>query len=360
LGLSVVIVVQAEKTQDPFYIIAHMANSRASLKWAVEQGANAIENDLQFNGDGNPTIFQHEFPCDCICLVSFSDHICLDALYLKCSGPEASDDAAGHMQHVARLEGIALYFIDSKVDAKWGGRLIKAGAAVVPFMDKNLFGYGYKGKVVIGSGKVNTYAYIRAAVMAAHNSPNRDRYFFTFDQEGDNYHDTIAMLSRLTNNRVYGTGISSCSGTTFHSGIGDGVAGKIAGQSGMTYIWTIDKESTMRDYINRGVQGIMTNRVGLAKQVAMSMGLTMAKPSTSIPKSTVSVSSPNKCDCDYHPGGCTISWPPPSGKACKCKYKMGWTCGGSLTSCDTSQTKCANPDESQEACRLGQGDCGGY
>jgi hypothetical protein len=37
-------------------------------------------------------------------------------------------------------------------------------------------------------------------------------------------------------------------------------------------------------------------------------------------------------------------------------------CGfvSSVVSCDISQSKCANPDESKEACQLGGGNCGGY
>jgi hypothetical protein len=37
-----------------------------------------------------------------------------------------------------------------------------------------------------------------------------------------------------------------------------------------------------------------------------------------------------------------------------------WACVGSLVSCDVSQPKCANPDESEEACELGGGNCDGY
>jgi hypothetical protein len=135
----------------------------------------------------------------------------------------------------------------------------------------------------------------------------------------------------------------------------------------MTIVWTIDLKPEMKKLINLGVQGILTNRVGVAKQVVNSMGLTMANTSASIPPSTVNVLSPNKCDCDYHNNGCMISWPAPSGKACKCKRKTSWasggplaSCDGSVVSCDVSQPKCANPDESKKACRLGQGDCGGY
>merc|ERR1712133_235511 len=38
--------------------------------------------------------------------------------------------------------------------------------------------------------------------------------------------------------------------------------------------------------------------------------------------------SANYCDCDYHPGGCTISQAPPEGWKCKCRYKGFWTCDG--------------------------------
>jgi glycerophosphoryl diester phosphodiesterase len=360
LAFICVKVMQAEKTKDPFYIIAHMANNVNSLKWAVSQGANAIENDFQFNDDGQPTVVEHGDPCDCLFAITKSN-ICRQGLERQCAGPKASNDAAAQLQHVAHLNGVALYIVDPKVKAVWGSRLVKAGQAIVPFLDKNLFGYGYKGKVIIGSLKVNTYDYIQAAVTAANSSVHKDRYFFTFDGEGDDYQGAMSTLSRLTTHRVYGTGITAFLGETFYGAIESGVTGKSKGENGLTYIWTIDKESSMRDYINRGVQGLMTNRVGVAKRIVKSMGLKMAKPSTSIPVSNATIPPIDKCDCDYNPGGCMISWPAPSGKACECQYKsLMWTCEGSLVNCDISHPKCSIPDESKEACELGQGDCDGY
>ncbi|CAF5130794.1 unnamed protein product, partial [Rotaria sp. Silwood1] len=79
------------------------------------------------------------------------------------------------------------------------------------------------------------------------------------------------MLSRFTNNRVYGTGISSCVSGTYYTGISQSVAGKAAGHHGMNYIWTLDKESSMQTYIELGIQGIITNRVALARNLAISM-----------------------------------------------------------------------------------------
>ncbi|CAF4039772.1 unnamed protein product [Adineta steineri] len=315
---------EAAKTKDPFYIIAHMANNRETLDWAVSQGADGIESDFQFNNDGYPSVIEHGWPCDCRVNI-YKDSICRHGLHGSCSGSKARNDPTAHVRHVAQLKGVALFIIDSKIKAKLGNRLVKAGKKTISFLDKNLFKYGYKGKVIIGSSKVDTFEYIKGAVIAANNSANKDHYFFTFDGEGDDYKNIINE------------------------------------EHGMTYIWTLDKESSMKDYINRNVQGIITNRIALAKRVAVSMGVTMANVSTPIPTSKFSTPPVDKCDCDYHKGGCTISWPAPSKKACKCRYKdLMWTCEGSLVDCDVSLPKCLNPDASKEACQLGQGDCDGY
>ena len=359
MAMSSVNMIQGEKTEDPFYIIAHMANNRQSIDWAVSQGANGLENDFQFDDDGQPTVVEHGDPCDCYC--SFTrTNICHRGLQGKCAGPKASNTAANQLQYIAQLRNLALYIVDSKIEVNWNDRLIKAGQAIIPFLDRNLFEYGYRGQVIISSAKMNTYDYIEAAVRTANNSINRDRYFFTFDGEDDDYQGVMSTLSRLTNRRVYGTGISACGGKTFYFAIQRAVIGKNNGENGMTYIWTIDKESSMREYISRGVQGIITNRVAVAKRVAVSMGLTMAKPSTAISVSDVSISPVEKCDCDYHPGGCMISKAAPSGQACQCRYQFLWTCEGSIISCDISLPKCVKPDRSKEACELGQGDCDGY
>ena len=67
------------------------------------------------------------------------------------------------------------------------------------------------------------------------------------------------------------------------------------------------------------------------------------------------------CDCDYHPGGCSISQTAPHDTACKCKYKGGWTCGGEVERClDPSSRYCRIPDQSAQSCFQGNGDCEGY
>ncbi|XP_029440458.1 uncharacterized protein LOC115080438 [Rhinatrema bivittatum] len=67
------------------------------------------------------------------------------------------------------------------------------------------------------------------------------------------------------------------------------------------------------------------------------------------------------CDCDYHCGGCSISRVAPPNKACHCKYKGLWTCGGEVTDCKQPDAPyCKNPDRTLASCLEGGGDCGAY
>ncbi|XP_075431600.1 uncharacterized protein LOC142468858 [Ascaphus truei] len=69
----------------------------------------------------------------------------------------------------------------------------------------------------------------------------------------------------------------------------------------------------------------------------------------------------DSCDCDYHPGGCTISQLPPANLACYCTYKGAWTCGGEIRECPQPDApKCKTPDKSLATCLQGGGDCGAY
>ncbi|UJR29679.1 hypothetical protein I4U23_017227 [Adineta vaga] len=360
LQLSILFVVQTAKTQDPFYIIAHMTNTKAAVDWALSQGANALETDIRFNNDGNPTTVSHGSPCDCICALT-NDHICKALDGDQCDGSAGSNDAVNHLQYIATLNTVALLYIDSKVDPAWGSRLKKAGEAIIPFVDSNLMAKGFQGKVLISAAKIASYDYIQAAVLTATNSAYKDRYFFTFDEEGNEYYDVISMLSRLTTNRIYSTGTSGCLPKVFNSALTASIAGRTTSENGLTIIWTVDLDSSMEDYINMGVHGILTNRVAALKNVANSMGLTLANPSSSIPISTKNLSSPNKCSCEYKNGGCSISFPAPLKAACQCiKFPLLPWCIGSVVSCDQSQAKCIQSDASKEACQLGKGNCAGY
>ena len=96
----------------------------------------------------------------------------------------------------------------------------------------------------------------------------------------------IFKLPRLTNRRIYG----SCSTSRYFTGLDIPIHGKIQGEHGLTTAWTIDSESDMKQLINRGVNSILTNRVGTLKKIAQSLGLTLATDSAPILLSTVNIS----------------------------------------------------------------------
>ena len=67
------------------------------------------------------------------------------------------------------------------------------------------------------------------------------------------------------------------------------------------------------------------------------------------------------CDCNYHPGGCSISLAAPVNSACQCKYVGAWTCKGYIVACkDKSSPFCKSPDRSYKSCEQGDGNCKGY
>ncbi|CAF4949437.1 unnamed protein product, partial [Rotaria sp. Silwood1] len=186
-----------------------MANTNFAVDWAVAQGANGIECDIHFDGSGNPSIIEHGPGCDCGCATG-NDHICV-ALQGRCSGSKARENPATYMQNIARHAGIALFFVDSKVSARMGQTL---------------------GKVVISSASFSTFAYVQAAAIAAKGSRNSHRYFFTVDQEGNNYEGVMNKMCPVTNNRVYGTGTGSCGEVvTYYDAIKAAVAGKKQGEN---------------------------------------------------------------------------------------------------------------------------------
>ena len=365
-----------------FYNIAHMAQTESAVDWALDQGANAVEIDVAFNTvTGALKLVKHGAPCDCSCKCpaplwnicsSMTGYVCSVLIHdvSKGSPCNAASAVSSLLRHLGSKNQLALIVIDGKIEkeAMREIAMLKAGRNMVSALKRYLFASGYGGKVIVGTPKLNTYSYLQGAVALA-NTYNglKDRIFFTVDMEKNNIVATLQKLHTLpTKNIVYGTGISACG---LRSSIKDSTVqlafiNKVKGVAGLAYIWTIDKTSSMRHYLPH-VQGIMTNYPGDLYEVLMKAGIQLATKSSTIPATTssgvITSTSGYSCDCDYHPGGCSISRAAPSGMACKCFYKWFWTCGGTVVQCrDPSSNVCRNPDESVSSCTQGSGDCEGY
>jgi glycerophosphoryl diester phosphodiesterase len=356
----------ALSSRTDFYAIAHMTNTPAAAIWAVSEGANGVEIDLRFREDGTPDTFRHGggIVCDCICSAGQSDHVCR-----VLHGCEDQSSVSNMFATLAPMSTLALVMLDTKITGAESVAMQEAaGARIVKMLTTDLFGKGYRGKVVISAAKTDVLAYIASAAKAAASSPYRARIYFAFDQTGKTESDAACTLKTLsglpTKNRVFGTGISACGTGDYKPAIRTAANNENAGVSGFTYVWTLDSESSMRGYIDSGARGILTNRPKKLVDLARRMGRTLARPESAIPAATSNTVLGNAqcgCDCDYHPGGCVISKPAPAGQACKCSYKGAWTCGGSVTACSNPGSPlCRAPDTSIAACALGGGDCDGY
>ena len=355
--ISFLLIIESAPSSDPFYIIAHRVNNRTALDSALEQGANAIEHDIQFNSSGYPSVFENGRMLDCECL-DLPGHNChYDSSELLCTGSNTTRNIIEHVEDIATRPGIALYYIDSKF--KIIDQFSLAGKNIIPFLDKHLFGRGYQGNVLISTPFIASFDYIQSAVIAAIGSINKNQYYFTFDAENYEYRNVISMLSRLTNKRIYSTHIERHLASNYLGRIKISTAGKSLGENGLTFTWTIDYEDRMKDSIEAGVNGIVTNEVADLKKVVQWFGLNLATSSTPIPSSNRYVPSENKCRCLGLKVPCRIIYPAPPKTACRCNSTFSF-CEGFVVDCDHSHPKCINPDLSKESCELGKGLCKDY
>lgn len=349
-----------------FYVIAHMTNTPDAVRWAVREGANAVEIDVRFDADGTPRELRHGGVCDCICSLGHDDHVCA-ALTGDC---EASSSIPDMLATIASLGELALVVVDSKIDGEASIDAQRAaGKRVVDALENGLFRGGYRGKVVIGAPRTDAIAYIQSAAALANASTYASRISVAFDQMGKDESDascTLDTLRPFASRRAFGTGISACATGDFTPAIRAAAAHERDGKSGLTYAWTLDKESSMRRYIEAGARGIITNKPRRLAEVAAAMGKTKARAQSALRASSNAPidgagDSQCGCDCNYEPGGCVVAKLAPPGRACKCEMAGPWRCRGVVTECnDTSSALCARPDTSIAACVLGGGDCEGY
>jgi len=134
-------------------VIAHMTNTKGSVKWGLDQGANGVELDLRFSREGYPTEFRHGGVCDCscTCLEGCKDYGVCSALWAEgkshCgarTGAEALTQYLGQEEIRSRL---AIIYIDSKLDNSMKD-YFGAGRRVVELLNTNVLAKGYKGNPI--------------------------------------------------------------------------------------------------------------------------------------------------------------------------------------------------------------------
>lgn len=340
---------------DPFYVIAHMTNLPSTAEWGLQQGANALEMDLNFE----TWKFHHGAPCDCWCRFG-TEGIC--GLHDPvCTGGTDVDTMFNELVK-SKYRDLAMVYIDSKIGSIKGSKAA-AGERVADKIMSILFTKGYKGIVIVAVPDLSGVEYLQAVADTIKRTGWEGRVFYNIDMERNVVH-VLEALIKISPYRAFSTGISACVHGNYHDEIRlaslNYAAGVISLPPG---IWTLDKTSSMEEYIDFGARSIMTNKPAKAVSVSGSNGYDLAAPSFRPGKATsdVIVRSKSRCDCDFHTGGCSISTPAPNGQSCRCEYEGAWTCTGSVMPCACeSSYRCKWPDYSVQSCVQGGGDCDGY
>ena len=358
--------------------MVHMANTISAVDWAIGRQANGVEIDLEFDpSTGDLVQIHHGPPCDCTCKCPpplfglcglMTDQVCSPLFYdVKGDPCEAATPVDVMFKHLAAKSEIALIYIDSKIKSMDTTAKQNAGINAVKAANEYLFNENYGGKVIIGILHFSALPYLESVINEANKSPFKERIYFTIENEENNITGVLETLHSLpTANIVYGTGLSSCVPLLQIEDKTLELAeiNKARGVTGMSYMWTVDKESRMEHYIDY-LQGIMTNYPGRLYDILMKKGIVLANQASTIPVATSSDVITNTarftCDCGHHQGGCAISRAAPEGLACKCKNEIGLYCRGAVVQChDITDIYCKTPDTSVNSCLQGGGDCGGY
>lgn len=273
-----------------YYNIAHMVNTLPALDWAVQNGANAVEGDLQFDSTGAPTTFMHGFPADSFgynhvipFLTAAPTPLGGRANVCHLVGGDNSTPVVPWLAHVASMRAVALLIVDSKLTDSVN--LAAAGANVIAHLEQHLFGAGYVGNVIVSTDKVRHADYLRSSAERARGSPYSARISFAFDGR-DDYEQVAQTLRSITPRRVYGTGISAMSPATFYDQIRRSCVREHRGQVGLTYVWTLDSPDSMMRYLQAGARAIMTNMPGVCAEVLRANGMLLAAPQAPIPAAT--------------------------------------------------------------------------
>jgi glycerophosphoryl diester phosphodiesterase len=261
----------------PIWVIAHMTNSEDAVRWAAKSGANGVETDLQFDDNGNPTVFLHGGSCDCTC-VKYG--VC-NHLAKKCATSTRPETLLKTI--AAEHEALGLVIIDSKVGRKKMNRKA-AGRNVIGLLDTALFSnQEFKGVAIVSVSERDDSSYLQAAADAAGQSANAARIYFAIDGR-NKVSRVLETLKKLSSaNVVYGTGITACVKRGFKGNIATAARYEKAGMIGFVYIWTIDNKDSADSYLREGANGVITNAPAAMTEVLKKRGYTMATPGTVFP-----------------------------------------------------------------------------
>jgi hypothetical protein len=217
----------------PFYVIAHRTNSVNDVFGAVFRGANAIEFDVRHDSAGRRYCVNHDTTLFCerdelvgflrgVRQVASHANSPLAMVFIDFKEPDGNIDAAHTLMKIVREE----------LTEATG---LKAVLSMAALADAKLQFPRFRGDVRSGE----------ALSVDEHDGADEVAQFFE---------------DHRVSRRAYGNG-------TFVAGISIDIRNSIIRATGLraegwfnfVYVWTLANDSSMRDYLNLGVDGIFVN-----------------------------------------------------------------------------------------------------
>lgn len=245
----------------PIFNFAHMVNSIEEVSQFLDEGATAIEFDVNFHDNGTADDIHHGFPCDC---------------FRNCFKRADIDDFLDYIRSITNSDGpykgkLLLLLMDMKTSDVPAESQLAAGSDIASRLINHLWNNVPSNQamnVILSIESADEKEILRSAITAIqnHDSTLLNRLGFDVGQSSsmEDIGDMYAELN-ITGHRWYDEGITNCLNFLFDTNqleapIANREADDVTSFVDKAYFWTTDLKSTMREVLRLGVDGILTNK----------------------------------------------------------------------------------------------------
>lgn len=244
----------------PLYIVAHMVNSIYELEEYLGRGANAIEADLMFNGNGTIKNIYHGYPCDCYRVCDERENFATYLNYVR---------GMVDPNHANYQKSLTLLFLDLKLSEVSRSQKYKAGEEIAKHLITHLWNEKLSDpriSVLLSIGHTSDSDTVRG-VQDTFTKSNRGSALkrLGFDVGlNDDLNSIRKMWSNLgvKANRWQGDGITNCF-RMFREDSRLRQAVRIRDSENpfmeKVYDWTVDITVNIRRSLQLGIDAILTN-----------------------------------------------------------------------------------------------------
>nr|ANY30969.1 loxtox protein [Loxosceles similis] len=247
-------------TRRPIWIMGHMVNSIGQIDEFMRLGSNSLEFDINFDKDAKPVYTYHGVPCDCFRSCLYWEYI---GDYLTALRERTTP---GNPKY---RENLSLLVFDLKTNSLYDSQAAEAGRNLADDIFKYYWNEGNNGGrayMIISIPNLEHYDLITAFKHKFTSNGHEDLLDYVgFDfSANDNIPDVERVFEKVkvsgVPDRVWQSdGITNCIARSLDR-VKEAVKERDAGGIiNKIYVWTLDKVSSIKEALDAGVDGVMTN-----------------------------------------------------------------------------------------------------